>query len=204
MNRVLAIERSKRASKCEIRFEDGSTLKAYQTAPEEYGLCPGRELSDSELRELKAEISSKMTRARAAALLSLRPLSEYELKRRLREKGSSFKDAEDAAQRMKQIGAVNDLDYAHMTARRFSAKGYGAAKIKDELYKRGIPRELWDEALAQYSANEDEIDRFLNLKLKGGTDKKEIKKAADALYRRGFSWNEIESAITRYKSTTEE
>lgn len=204
MNRVIAVERSKRSSKCEIRFEDGSALKAYLTAPEEYGLYPGRELNDNELSELAAEIKSKMARSKAAELLSVRPLSEFELKKRLKEKGSSSKEAEDAIQRMKQIGAVNDADYAHMTARRFAAKGYGAAKIKDELYKRGIPRELWDEVLEQYSANENEIDRFLNQKVKGTTDKKEIKKAADALYRRGFSWDEIESALERYKSTTEE
>lgn len=204
MNRIIAIERSKNGSKCEIRFKDGAPLKAYKTAPEEYGLYPGRELSDLELKELIAAIKSKMTRGRAAALLSVRPLSEYELKKRLKEKGGSQRDAEDAAHRMKEIGAVNDREYANMTARRFAARGYGAAKIKDEFFKRGIPRELWDEVLSQYSANENEIDRFLNQKLKGTADKKEIKKAADALYRRGFSWDEIENALDRYKSITEE
>ena len=31
-------------------------------------------------------------------------------------------------------------------------------------------------------------------------DKKEIRKAADALYRRGFSWDEIQKAISRYEN----
>ena len=37
--------------------------------------------------------------------------------------------------------------YAAQVVRYYSAKGYGERKLRDELYRRGVPRELWDEAL---------------------------------------------------------
>ena len=42
------------------------------------------------------------------------------------------------------------------------------------------------------------IDAFLEKKLKGSRDPKEIKRASDALARRGFSWSEISDGLRRY------
>jgi len=165
----------------------------------EFGLFSGREMDSDELQELIKAQRSKIAKAKAAAMVGLRPLSEFELKKKLAEKGTFEKDADEAAQWLKDIGAVNDLEYASQISRRFAAKGYGAAKIKDELYKRGIPRDMWDEALSLYNVSENAIDRFLVSKLKGSLDKNDIRKAADALYRRGFSWDEIQAALHRYE-----
>ena len=45
------------------------------------------------------------------------------------------------------MGFLNDALYAEQVVRHYSAKGYGLRKLRDELYRRGVPRELWDEAL---------------------------------------------------------
>jgi SOS response regulatory protein OraA/RecX len=42
---------------------------------------------------------------------------------------------------------------------------------------------------------------YLVTKLRGAVpDKTAMRRATDALYRRGFSWEEIKSALQRYKS----
>ncbi len=200
MIRLVGTEKSGRGGEAvTLRFDDGTSLKADLSSVSELGLFAGREFDETELKELKAALRRKNARSKAAAMISARPLSEYELKRRLVEKGSSEKDASEAAEWLKDLGALRDSDYAEMIARRFAARGYGAAKIRDEFFRRGIPRDLWEDALSRYSANEDSIDRFLALRLKGSNDRKEIKKAADALYRRGFSWDEIQEALSRYE-----
>ncbi len=182
-----------------LRFDDGSSIKAASSWVSELGLFTGREFDEEEFRELKAVLQKKSTRSKAAAMIGARPLSEFELKRKLVEKGSSEQDAFEAAEWLKGLGALSDSDYAEMIARRCAEKGYGAAKIKNEFFRRGIPRKLWEDALSRYSPNEGSIDRFLALRLKGSTDRKTIKKAADALYRRGFSWDEIQEALSRYE-----
>ena len=76
-------------------------------------------------------------------------------------------------------------------------------KIRDELYRRGVPREHWDEALESAEPPEDGVDAFLRKRFKGETpDQKELKRASDALARRGFRWDEIKAGLARYGADT--
>lgn len=97
------------------------------------------------------------------------------------------------------IGLLNDEEYAKALARHYQARGYGVYKIKDELHRRRVPREYWEEALAELEEPDEGIDRFLAGKLKDPEDRKQVKKAADALVRRGFSWSQVSSGIERFR-----
>ena len=106
---------------------------------------------------------------------------------------------------MEDLGYLNDAAYAQRVVRHYSAKGFGEKKLRDELYRRGVPRQLWDEALAEVDDPADNIDAFVEKKLAGkNVDRKELKKVSDALARRGFSWNDISSALRRYEDRLEE
>ena len=100
--------------------------------------------------------------------------------------------------RLEELGYLNEAEYAGRIVRHYAAKGFGERKLRDELYRRGVPRELWEEALTQVEDNSETIDAFLEKKLKGGRDPKDIKKVSDALARRGFRWPEISDALRRY------
>jgi len=64
------------------------------------------------------------------------------------------------------------------------------------LRRRGVPRELWDEALAQLPEAGDAVRAYLRSRLRGRVpDRAEVKKLSDALLRRGFSWNEIRPVL---------
>jgi len=92
-----------------------------------------------------------------------------------------------------------------MTVRHYAAKGYGERRIRDELYRRKIPKEYWDAALEEMPEQDDKIDRLLRSRLRSeDPDRAEIKKATDFLLRRGFGWDEIKSALARYNSYIEE
>ena len=73
--------------------------------------------------------------------------------------------------------------------------------MRDELFKRKVPRELWDEALEELPEQDDAVDRLLRSRLRGADpeDRTALKKATDALLRRGFSWEEIKTAVERYR-----
>ncbi len=63
------------------------------------------------------------------------------------------------------------------------------------------PRPLWDAALQELPATENIVDRLLRIRLKGANpDRDTLKKACDALARRGFSWEEIQAAAERIKN----
>ena len=82
--------------------------------------------------------------------------------------------------------------------RHYAAKGCGISRIKGELARRGIEKELWDEALEEMPETDGIIDKLLKQKLKDPADKKQVDKAVSALYRRGYSGDEIRRALSRY------
>ena len=89
--------------------------------------------------------------------------------------------------------------------RYYSAKGFGEKKLRDELYRRGIPREMWDDALEQAQDPAEAIDAFVAKKLAGkDLDRKQLQKVSAALARRGYSWSDINDALRRYGAETGE
>ena len=120
------------------------------------------------------------------------------MERKLRDKGASEADARYAAEWLEAIGAINDADYAALLVRHCADLGYGPARTREKLYEKGVPGELWDEALDQLPDNGEQIDRFLQSKLRGRMpDEKEKKRLTDALLRRGYSWGDVKAGWTR-------
>ena len=106
---------------------------------------------------------------------------------------------------LEAIGAINDADYAALLARHYGEMGYGPQRVRDKLYEKGVPRELWEEALDQLPDNGEQIDRFLQSKLRGRTpEEKEKKRLTDALLRRGYSWSDVKAAWNRLGTAVEE
>lgn len=137
---------------------------------------------------------------RALRILGDRYMSRREIERRLISKGELEDAAREAAAWLEDTGAINDREYAAMIGRHYTAKGYGLAKVRNELFRRGIPREMWDEVIAE--AEKDGVDKsaieFLRKRLNGSREKNDLYRASDALQRRGFSYEEARTAVKKY------
>lgn len=181
-------------------LEDGSILRVGESEVVSFALYAGKELSEEEAARLLDSAHRSGLKTKAIELLMRKPQSRKELERKLLEWEASPEEAEAICGRMAELGYLNEAEYAGRIVRHYAAKGFGERKLRDELYRRGIPRELWEEALSQIEDedNASVVDAFLEKKLKGSHDPKEIKKASDALARRGFSWSEISEALRRY------
>lgn len=179
-------------------LEDGSILRVGEGEVLDFALCAGKELSEEEAERLQDAARRSGLKAKAIELLMRRQQSRRELERKLLEWGASEEEAGAVCGRMEELGYLNEPEYAGRIVRHYAAKGFGERKLRDELYRRGIPRELWEEALSQIEDNSEAIDAFLQKKLKGSRDPREVKRASDALARRGFAWAEIGDALRRY------
>ena len=74
----------------------------------------------------------------------------------------------------------------------------------DELYRRGVPREYWEEALARLEDPADTLDRLVQARMAGQDPTREtLKKVSDYLARRGFTWQDISAALRRYGAEVE-
>jgi regulatory protein len=125
-------------------------------------------------------------------------MSKIALEKRLIQKGESAEAAQETVARLEKSGYINDSEYAASIVQHYITKGFGLAKIKNELYRRGIPRDMWDEALGEIDGMEDAALEFLQKRLQGSDDKDELRRAADALCRRGFSYEEARQAVRQY------
>lgn len=179
-------------------LEDGSILRVGEGEVIDFALYAGRELSGEEAGLLRDAARRSGLKAKTIELLMRKPQSRKELGRKLLEWEASREEADAICDRMEELGYLNDREYAGRIVRHYAAKGFGERKLRDELYRRGVPRELWEDALSQIEDNSEAIDAFLEKKLKGSRDPRDIKKASDALARRGFSWTEISDALRRY------
>ena len=180
-------------------LEDGAILRLGENEVVQFALYAGKELDEEETTALLNSAQRSAWKEKAIELLSRKPQSRKELERRLREWEAGEGETAAICDRMEELGYLNDAAYAEQVVRRYSAKGFGEKKLRDELYRRGIPRELWDEALNQAEDPAGAIDDFVAKKLAGKTpDRKELKKVSDALARRGYSWGDISAALRRY------
>ena len=186
-------------------LEGGDLLRITESELLRFGLCIGLDIGDRTGVELQQSGARSETRVRAANMISARPLSRRELIKRLREKGAAESDAEAAADWLEEIGALNDADYALMLVRHYGGMGYGEAKIRDELYRRGVPRELWEDALAASPDAQEAIARVIAQKTKGrALDEKGRKRLSDMLLRRGFAWRDVRAALAKIGEDTTE
>lgn len=180
-------------------FDTGESLAVNVALIADFSLFTGRELTDPEFAALTAAVSKMEAKARALRLLGARPMSRRELTDKLQEKGVTPEDAQEAADYLERLGYLNDAQYAASLARHYSQKGYGPARVRQELYRRGVPRELWEEALAELPEDTKALDSLIDRRLRGTQpDRKELRRLTDMLLRRGFSWGQVKSALNRY------
>ena len=177
-------------------LEGGDLLRVTESELLHFGLYQGLDISPEAVVELKKCGARSETRMRAANMISARPLSKKELTRRLVRRGAEEDDAGEAADYLEEIGALDDAAYAAMLVRHYSAQGWGPARIRDELYRRGVPREEWDAALTAAPDAQETLARVIASRVKGkALDERAYKRLSDALLRRGFSWGEVKTAL---------
>ena len=197
--RIERIEASKhKRGRVLVFLEDGACLKITEQELLDFGLRKDDDLNEEILKRLKDAAGVSNVKATAADLIGKRAMSRSTLEKKLKEKGASETEARYASEWLEAIGAINDADYAVLLAQHCARQGYGPQRVREKLSEKGVPRELWDDALESLPDPAETIDRFLESKLRGRTlDEKEKKRLSDALLRRGFSWSDVKAGLNR-------
>ena len=186
-----------RAGRYWVTFEEGTRLGLYRQTLEDFGLYPGKELTEQEFSSLQQSAGQMSAKMRAVRIVAASAVSKKDLQHRLVQKGENPADAAEAVAWMSQMHLVDDEETARQVVSRCAARGYGLARAKQALYEKKIPKAYWDAALAEYPDQMDSITLFLRSRLDDSSDPKQVKKAIDALLRRGHSYSEIRRALNQ-------
>lgn len=179
-------------------LQGGDLLKVTPAELLRFGLCPGMDISPDTVVELKKSAAHSEMRVRGAQLAGGRMLSKKQVVEHLTRRGGDRETAEETAEWLENLGAVDEAAYAAAIARHYSAAGYGTGRVRQEFVRRGVPQELWEEALSQLSDSQEAIRRFILSKCKDKSLDRDLqRKLASALQRRGFSWSEIRPVLSQ-------
>jgi regulatory protein len=137
---------------------------------------------------------------RVYAFVSIRPRSEWEMKSWLKRKKVDPSTQELIIEKLHTLSLLNDLDFAKWwIEQRNTFRPKGAAFLKHELRKKGVPVSIISQAVAETPIDEEVLARTLVEKkirtLSRYPSDVQSQKLFDYLSRRGFSLSIIRRVI---------
>lgn len=193
-----------RAGRYWVTFDDGSKMGLYRQTVEDFALYSGKELDEQEAEALRTAAGQMSAKMRAVRIVSAASVSRRDLEARLVRKGEDPQQAKEAVAWMEDLHLVDDRATAEQVVSSCISKGYGLMRAKQALYEKRIPKEYWDEALADYPDQTEKITAFLKSRLDTDSDEKQVRRAVDALIRRGHSYGTIRRALDALSFDTED
>lgn len=169
----------------------------------EAGLRKGVALTAEQQRALLVRQETFAAKAAALAGLANRARTADEVRRSLLQKGFAEAVVEDTVANLERLGMIDDAAYARAFVRgRFEGRGYGPARLRQDLARKGIDRATIDTALAELTEAEDMGDEARDQAerkwraLRSEEDvRKRKKKTMDYLVRRGFGFDTARAAV---------
>jgi len=180
--------RSERRGRVAVEL-DGS---AWRTLPADAvvraGLSVGRTLERADLRLLRREVRRAETLATASRALRTRDHSRQQLVERLARADVAPATREESLEVLTRAGFVDDARVAASRARALAERSYGDEAIRLDLERKGIARELIEEALSELAG---EVERANLVVARRGASPQ----TARYLAGRGFAVDTVESAV---------
>ncbi len=184
-----------RAGRYTVKLEDGTVMRLYRQTVEDFGLYSGKEMPEEELKNLQKAAGQMSAKMRAVRIVSASGVTKADLERRLVQKGEDKQNARQAVAWLDELDILDDSKIAQQVVQKCIAKGYGLSRAKQALFEKRVPKEFWEDALADYPDQTEKIVEFLQTRLGNSRDEKQLRRAMDALLRRGHSYQEIRRAL---------
>ena len=125
---------------------------------ERLGVRIGAAYSESLAARVSVEAAALHTFDRAVAMLAARPRAARDLERLLVRKGEPAEHVAAAIERLKTLGILDDAQFARQFIRaRIAGAGLSRRRLQSELWRRGVARDVIDDALAEVM-QEDDVD----------------------------------------------
>ena len=122
-----------------------------------YGLKAGQELEQKEIDKIIEAETKKGAKDAALKFLSYRMRSEKEVRDKLKKKEFAQSLIDEVIKDLKRVNLIDDNEFASAFVRdRISNNPRGKILLKQELWKKGIKKEIIEKALKEYFKDKDE------------------------------------------------
>lgn len=188
-----------------IYLSNGQILHLPKDTVYDKGLRKGDSLDESLLSELLESSEVFTIKQTAMRFIATRPHSTFELSQKLQKKAYTKQLINKVLNQLSEQGLINDAKYAEVYAAEcLHYKKDGVQKVRANLIKRGIKKEIIQQVLAGYEQDETYFSTALTVakkKLAGLQKlKKDNRKIQESLFRflmgKGFSVQIIKSVLS--------
>lgn len=203
--RLMTVTGIKEITKSRMRIEiDGAfAFVLYKGELRIYGIKEDEELSEDNYQKILTEILPKRAKLRAMNLLKSRTYTAFQLREKLQAGGYPEKITEDAIAYVASFGYVDDSRYVTDFIE-YNKEKKSKNRIFMDLYKKGIPKELFDKAWEEVVGEDrqelekEQIIHWIHKKKFSPetASLQEKQKMMAFLYRKGFSNESIRRALS--------
>ena len=164
------------------------------------GLEKGADLTELKIKEILSQKAENEAKNAALRFLSFRRRTEKEIRDKLKGKGFDEKSIKSTIDKLKGYDLINDSEFATAWVKeRLAYKPRGKKLLRQELWKKGIKKEIIDQVTDELCQHEDKSALELLEKIKGRYKNLEPRVARRRMYglllRRGFSYEAVNHAL---------
>ena len=170
-----------------------------------FALKEGKEIDESKLKEFLFEDNKQKAFTRATDLISKFVKTEKQIIDYLKNKGFEEKVIEVTVNKLKEYGFIDDLAYVESYVN-FKKHVAGAKKIKQELFAKGIKRNLLDKVDEMIDSSSEEACKNQAIKYMKNKEKTIQNKAKlnRFLLAKGFDFADINKVVNEIIISGEE
>ncbi|MCK4385425.1 MAG: RecX family transcriptional regulator [candidate division Zixibacteria bacterium] len=200
---VTKIEAQKRNPKRRSVFIDGKfAFGLDEEVLYKSGLKKGESLTQRRIEEITEEERKKEAKDVALKFLSFRRRTEKQVKEKLKKKEFDEKTINSTIDKLKEFDLINDFEFATSWVKdRLAFKPRGKRLLKQELWKKGIKKDIIEQVTEDLCQDEDKSALQLVEKIKKRYKNLEPKVAKRRMYnlllRRGFSYEISRQALVQ-------
>lgn len=180
-----------------VYFEEEEPVFINSEIVDEFHLKEGINIPESAVDQIVRANDTRRARERALYLLDAREYSYTGLFKKL-EVNYDDEICYEVLNNLTELGLINDRRYAERLGEYLiKTKCFGRYRASQEMYRRGLSREIINETLDRYDEDstvrlyefvKDKYEQYM-------TDEKGVNKVRNALVRRGFSYDDINAVI---------
>lgn len=196
---ITKIEPQKNPDRVNIYLDGNFAFGLSKEIQIKYSLNKDMEIDQKFVENVLLQEEKLKAKNKALKFLSNRIRSTKEMVNKLKKEGFEDLVIENTLDYLKYYSLIDDYQFAKSFMRdKMKLNKYGPDRIKFELYKKGIPKEIIDEVLSEY---EDEYSIAYDLAIKKmksykTNDKKALYgKLGSFLGRKGFSYDCISKVL---------
>ncbi|MEJ5285970.1 MAG: hypothetical protein CH6_4067 [Candidatus Kapaibacterium sp.] len=199
---VKSISKKGRRDICSVEFDNGEKFDFAIDLVAKYKLSKGKKLDTNLLTDILKE--QRIIEAKNIALnfVSYKQRTKFEVEQKLKQKHYTESEIQKAIEFLEDFGYLDDKKFAKDYLQfALKQKKYSLLRIKNNLFQKGLSKDVIDEVLRDLQVDSQEFENAMNLALKKFQQlvrmnkDNPVQKVAQYLYSKGFSWEMINKVV---------